>query len=160
MVLTIRPATLEDAQWLSTNLREDDVREIETASGRSPQEVVPLSFRVSSECYTIRFTDSTGRIEDKPVAIFGVSSDPEPGWGVMWLLGTTGIRRGSLSIIREATKWLDHWNEKYPKGIHNIVDTRNDLHVRWLQLMGFSFARTQVLVNDVPFEYATRYRKA
>jgi hypothetical protein len=159
MVLTIRPATDDDAQWLADHLRVEDHREIETASGRSPQEIVPLSVSVSRESYTIWLTDDNGTVSARPCAIFGVGDDPnEPQWGVMWFLGTPEIRKAPLSIIREAVKWLNHFNKKYPCGIHNIVDSRNDLHLRWLMLTGFTFSDHLYTIQGVPFVHAERHR--
>lgn len=157
MILTIRPATLADTEWVSKHLRDEDRREVETASGRSAQDVVLESFRLSAECYTIRLQDTSGRIDENPAVIFGVSKDPSrPGVGVMWLLGTPAMRRGALSIMREAPKWLDHFNRRYPNGIHNVVDTRNDLHIRWLMLTGFHFGIT-IDIQGVPFVHVMRH---
>lgn len=159
MILTIRPALREEAEWISQHLRDEDIQEVETAAGRSVTEIVPMSLALSRECYTIRLTDEHGRIEEHPAVLFGVSDDPSrDGMGIMWMLATNGIRRASLSVIREAPKWLDHFNHLYPNGIHNIVDSRNSLHIRWLLLTGFTF-EDAVLINGTPFVHALRVTK-
>lgn len=158
MILTIRPARQEDAEFISRNLRADDAREVETASGLPAEVVVPLSLAHSREAYVIHLQSREGGIEKDPCALFGVSDDKRmEGLGVMWLVGTSAMRRGALSIIREAPHWLDHFNRLYPNGLHNIVDSRNDLHVRWLQLTGFVFGDVQPILQDVPFLHAMRF---
>jgi len=156
MILTIRPAVRSEAEWLGANLREDDRREVETAAGLPAEQVVPLSFDQSRECYTIRLSTQRQTVEDEPCVIFGVTDDPHnKDVGIMWLLGTPRMRRAALSILREAPKWLDHFNRIYTGGIHNFVDTRNDLHVRWLLLTGFAMGDTYML-NGVPFVHVMR----
>ena len=151
---------MAEAEWLGQNLRAEDAREIETASGLPATTVVPMSFTMARECYTIRLTDSNGKVDERPCAIFGVSDDPAfMDMGIMWLLGTDVIRRGALSIVREAPKWLDRFCALYPAGIHNIVDSRNDLHVRWLMLTGFDILDTPLMVKDVPFIHVIRTLK-
>lgn len=155
MILTIRPAVRDDAVWIGQNLRDEDRREVETASGRPVEQVLLEAFYVSRQCYTIRL-NLAGAIDEHPAAIFGVSDDPNtPGLGVMWLLATERIRNGALAVLREAPKWLDHFNLMYTTGIHNYVDTRNSLHIRWLMLTGFTFEEAR-MINGVPFVHAFR----
>ena len=159
MILTFRPGTLADAEWIGQHLREEDKREVETASGLPATTVVPMSFTMSRECYTFRLATPRGTVEDNPCAIFGVSDDPKrPDMGIVWLLGTPEIRRSALSFMREAPKWIDHFLTRYPEGIHNVVDTRNDLHIRWLLLTGFIVGDEPLMVNGVPFVHAVRFK--
>lgn len=157
MILTVRPATQTDALWLGCNLREEDRREVETATGMAAEAVVPASLYHSRECYTMRRPDSDGRIADMPCMIFGVHEDPrESGVGVVWMLCSDAIRTAALSILREASYWLDAWAMRYPNGLHNLVDKRNILHLRWLQLMGFTF-HGEHEVNGQLFIHAIRW---
>jgi hypothetical protein len=157
MILTFRPALRSEAEWISGRLREEDRQEVLTASGKAPEEVLPVSFDLSRECYTIRLCGKDGRVESDPTVIFGIADDPHhAGMGVVWLLATDNIRRGALSILREGVLWLDHFNRLYPNGIHNIVDIRNDLHVRWLTLAGFKFVN-EISHNGHTFIYFQRH---
>lgn len=159
MILTIRPATKEDAEYLGVNLRPDDKREVETSTGQPADKVVPLSLSLSSECYTIRLTDSNGKIENAPAVIFGVADHTNvPDLGIVWLLATPKIHRAPISILREAAPWLDHFNKRYPAGITNIVDVRNDLHMRWLAILGFEFGNV-MRVNGHDFMHTMRFNR-
>lgn len=156
MHLTIRPATVIEAKWLGHNLREEDRREVETATGMAASAVVPASLSTSRECYTARRAGTEGYIEQDPFLCFGVADDPRnDGAGIIWLLATDKIRGANLSVLREASYWIDAWLRKYPCGLHNIVDARNSLHLRWLKLLGFSFEKN-VEINGQTFIHAIR----
>lgn len=136
MNLTVRPATQADIEYMARHLRPEDAREVETATGESPEKVLP---RFAGECYTARRAPN-----DPPCVIFGCDSD-----GVIWMLATPEVKRCPISVLREARYWIDHWSRKYGR-VHNYVDTRNALHLRWLQYLGAYFG-THVLVRGVPF---------
>lgn len=154
MILTIRPATLTDARWLGENLREEDRQEVETSTGTAASAVVSAAFSMSRECYTVRRSDGM-RIEQDPCLIFGVVDDPHNiNVGVVWLLATDSIRGANFAVIREARHWLASWLMRYPSGLHNTVDKRNQLHIRWLSALGFTL-EGEVLRNGQPFVHAT-----
>lgn len=149
MILKVQPASREEAIWLSSRLRPEDRLEVETATGKNVVEVIHNAYENSSECYTLRFND-----ELAPVALFGVAEGC-PLMGVPWLLATPEVVRGSKAIMREARMWLDTWSQKYGT-LHNIVDPRNPLHVRWLTSAGCRFGNYVVTVNGhdfLPFFY-------
>lgn len=150
-MIVIRPATREDAVWLSSRLRSEDKREVETATGLSPEEVVPFSFHMSEqECYTVRRVVD-GRVAVDPVAIFGVTPDPtNDTLGIVWLLGTSDLRLCALSVVREAGYWLNHLARRYSGGLHNYADSRNSLHIRWSQLTGFTLG-SPIEIRGAPF---------
>jgi len=142
--LVILPAKLEEVLWISSRLRPEDQNEVETATGKPVKDVLLKAFSLSrSECYTLRFNH-----EREPVAIFGVAEQDTI--GVPWFLATPDVTRGALSILREAPRWLDKWLLRYPSGLVNIVDSRNALHLRWIEAIGCSFGGTN-LRNGVPF---------
>jgi hypothetical protein len=151
MILTVRPATQADAQHIGANLRDEDRREVETATGMAATAVVPASLYHSVECYTARRATPRGTVEDDPFVIFGVTPDPQDGrLGVVWLLCTDAVRGAHLSLLREAREWIAHWMHLYPKGLHNLVDSRNATHRRWLTLLGFRDKGSQP-IRSVPF---------
>lgn len=154
-MIVVRPATLEDAVWLSSRLRSEDVREVETATGRSPLEIVPESFGISQECYTIRRVEA-GKVLPDPIALFGVSTCPtDEALGAVWLLGSRQLRLSALSVVSEAPLWLDHMSRRYAKGLYNFADLRNELHVRWCHLTGFEL-REVIDLNGFPFQLIFR----
>jgi hypothetical protein len=137
VILTTRPALLSDALWIGERLRPEDKREVETLAAVPAVDAVQWSFACSAEVYTWRLQDSRGRIEEGPAAIFGVTPGFHEGTGCPWLVATSEIIRAPISILREAQHWMDHFHQKYPQGLFNLVDARNGLHLRWLWLLGF-----------------------
>lgn len=104
-----------------------------------------MAWEQSSECYSIRLSTARGTVEEQPSVIFGIT--PSPGnssAGIIWLLSTEEIRRAPLSILREAREWVDYFTARY-SSIYNIADERNDLHIRWIQLLGFTLGDTYAL---------------
>lgn len=157
MILTIRPAQMAEAEWISTRLRPEDATEVQTATGMTPKEVLPVSLSLSQECYTVRLNRKFD-VVDYPAAIFGLAPDPMSSKrGVVWMLCTPEIRHCTLALIRESGFWLDHFESLYPEGIHNYVDARNELHVRWCVLTGFKLGALYMR-NGFPFHHAFRKR--
>jgi hypothetical protein len=148
-MIVIRPATEDDALHVGTFLRDEDQREVRTASQRPPGLVVLESFKMSSECYAV-FPVRRGRVSLDACALFGVSPHPEePGLGLVWLLATDDALRVSRSIMREAPLWLDHLGRNY-HALINAADQRNDLHIRWCEATGFTSVGEQE-INGFPF---------
>jgi hypothetical protein len=132
-LIEIRPARLGEAAYVGRNLREEDAREVFTATQRLPERVVVQSFKISRECLAVY-----RRGLPVPVALFGVADDPHTeGLGVVWMLCTDEVLRVSKTIIRQAPQWLDTLSRHYPLGVHNYADLRNYHHVRWCRLSGF-----------------------
>jgi hypothetical protein len=139
--------------WLSSRLRSEDAREIQRVSGKSPEEVLRLSVDLSDEAYTVRLEEH-GKPAANPCVVFVVSKDTmNEGMGVCWLLATPDVSIIARPLLRELPYWLHSWESKYPKGVHNLVDTDNMLHVRWLDHMGFAFGQTRD-IRGHPFVHA------
>lgn len=141
-MILVRPATLEDARFVGAHLRVEDEREVRTSAGRPGSEVVPLSFRASSKCYTVWHNR-------KPVALVGVVPRGM-GYGTVWLLCTDDVRHCALSLISESRYWIDYLAKGFPKGLTARADARNGLHLRWCKLVGFKELSSEV-VNGCRF---------
>lgn len=146
MKLVIQPVQRGEAEDISTRLRWVDQREVLTASGLPASELLPKAVPLCSECFTVRKTPSSS-----PLSIFGVNDDQDrPGVGIVWMLSTDQIATVRAALFREAPKWIDRWGQMYPRGLHNIVDARNVLSIRWLALLGFQFGE-QIERGGFPF---------
>lgn len=132
---------MEDAISVAKRLRPEDKQEVEKATGRPAESVVPFlvsQLPLSAERYSIRLQQGHNRIDEAPSLIFGVTPDAtHEGMGIMWMLATSDIVRAPISILREAKYWIARWLDKYPNGLHNRVAAFNGLHLRWLRLLGF-----------------------
>jgi hypothetical protein len=147
-----------EAIWLSTRLRCEDAREVRTATGGlSPEEVVPLSFDISTQVYTIR-PATPFQVDVHPVAMFGVGDDPaNEGLGLVWLLATKDMHRGKRGTLQSAPHFLNAMSRDYPLGLHNYVDDRNRTHLAWCKAVGLLPLET-VDVNGFPFHHVYRPR--
>ena len=145
------------AGWLvhlADNLRGSDAAEVKASSGIAPRDCLHLSFRMSSHAYAV--LDRAG----EPVAIFGAVPHPVPGIGIVWMLGTDGIKRNAAAIARQTRPRLDDLNRAYVT-LWNYVDARNALSLRWLRWGGFDCLaenRTHG-VERRPFHIYARTRK-
>jgi hypothetical protein len=153
-MIEIDSFTPEDVTYVAANLTEADELEITTAGGQTPQEALEWAIKVSSDSFAVfPILDS---VRHAPVALFGIVPDTQrsPGMAVIWLVSTPMLLSTSRSILHDAKQWIAEWLVQYPKGLHNLVDSRNERHIRWLKKMGAvfipEFGKT---VRGVPFLY-------
>ena len=129
-MVEVRPARLEDVEWIAPRLRDADRDEVLAAVGIAPEEALVEGFERSTKTFA-------GFYEEEPFIVFGVGTgQPDVGWP--WLLGTDKIREARMGFLRQSEYWLNELHEGHPL-LFNYVDARNTLHIRWLKWMGFSF---------------------
>ena len=135
-VVIVRPADLSDVSDLVRNLRPEDHREIASTQGDVDHaSLFAYAIGVSTSAFTA-IEAASGRV----VCMGGVGPRGD-GTGSVWLHGTPLMRTHALSLARmtpEAVKLL-HRDFRI---LSNWADTRNTLHIRWLQWAGFRFLRT------------------
>ena len=150
MSLEVRAARPEDAAALAPRLRAADLREIAAATGEAPLEVLARGIAWSAPALSA--IDPGGRV----VAVFGVVPD-DRGGGLIWLLGSDDLVRHPRTLVKAGRAWLDRMQERYPR-LWNHVDTRNEVHVRWLLRCGFEVVRTEEAhgVEGRPFHEVER----
>lgn len=127
----VREFQESDATYVAAHLRDADRAEIAAHSGRLPVDAIMGSARHSDLALTVCDATST------PAAVFGVA----PG-GCIWLLGTDALVQPPLAkqFLRECRRHVALLQERYPL-LHNVIDARNVVHIRWLRWMGFVFIR-------------------
>jgi hypothetical protein len=150
MILTVRPATEADARFIGKHLRINDAREVMTVTGQSGEPAVLTALHMSRECYSIRLSKD-GVINENPCVIFGLTDS-----NTVWMMTTPMIIRAPLSILRECRLWLDHWVRR-DGVVQNVVDLRNHLHVRWIQLLGCTMGDIYD-VKGLPFQHFYKER--
>jgi len=154
MIEFVTPTT-EDLKYLSENLREEDIREVETVSpGADLLELLKDSMKVSDQCFVVRK-------DGVPVVIFGSKATEDilslgANAADIWLLGTDAIKLNKTSFLKLSRKVVQEISEDVDY-LWNIVDPRNELHIRWLQWLGFSFPLPFRTQGGVDFLVAMRY---
>jgi len=132
--LIVRAPRNSDITAIARNLRAEDLAEVTAASGQDPVDAIGLGFAYSKPCFVVEF-------ETRPAAIFGVV--PTPGlecFGSVWLLGTNDIPLFSQRFLRDSRRWLEQITVGYDM-VGNVVDERNEKHIRWLRWLGFKFVK-------------------
>ena len=122
----IHPITLEAATEVASNLRPDDLREVEEGHGIDP---TLLPFLMSQNRSYVYFTVPDG----KTAGMAGVGEK-----GDIWMLCTPDIHRYPITFAREAKRYVDSRKEPL---LWNIVDSRNKVHLKLLRFLGFKFLR-------------------
>jgi hypothetical protein len=134
--LHIAPATLTDAHYLKSRLRQVDRAEVEAGTGRKAEEILPLSFSVSSVAYTVRET-----AEGNPIAMFGAAPSPHNSYlGVVWMLCTSKMSKVSKAFLKEMPTILNQLSLVFPDGLHNLAlfHPSRDKYLRWIEKAGFT----------------------
>jgi len=136
MECSIRPSNLEDLKSLSENLRTEDAKEITAQSGASPKGGLLYSYFMSKPCLTT--VSRHGHV----MSMGGVVPEGKD-VGRIWLLGCQSMFDDAIDkrwFLRQSKKTLDDMQNKYSL-LFNVVDARNELHVKWIQWLGFTFIK-------------------
>lgn len=133
----IHPATIEAALEVASNLRPEDYREVVEGHGQDPLIELP---KAVSTGFCVYFTVPNG----KTAGMAGVHEN-----GMIWMLCTPAIHEYPLTFAREAKRFIDSRTEPL---LYNIVDARNEAHVKLLRFLGFKFLRViKYGPNNLPF---------
>ena len=122
----IHPLTPEVALEVASNLRPDDFREISEGHGMDPLMYLASMSTVPS---TVYFTSPSG----KAAGMAGVGKE-----GDIWMLCTNVIHEQPTLFARQAKRYVDSRTEPL---LWNIVDSRNEAHLKLLKFLGFKFLR-------------------
>ena len=112
-------------------LRQADADEIMALSGLAPAVAVAYSIAHTQRGFA-------ALLDGKPAAIFGISDD------LIWLVGTDEITKHPITFFRETRRHFHELTRGY-NYLHNCVDARNKLHLRWLKWLGFEIEDAQIL---------------
>lgn len=138
------------ATKLSKNLRRADLDEIEAMASVAPEDALRTSVALSTHAYAIMGRDG------EPVAMFGAAPHPLPGVGIVWMLGTEGIRQEAVGIARQTRRYFDELNAAYDI-LWNYIDARNEVSLRWLRWGGFELlGDTAMGPEGLPFHIFAR----
>lgn len=133
--VVFRPATVADCVSLAPRLRAADAAEAEAVTGIPPE--YALKIALSPETMV-------AEVNGSPEMIFACTPSREDAddvsVGTPWMLGTPVVtspewRRAFLRASRIA---VEEWQARYAL-LHNYIDARNSLHIRWLRSLNFHF---------------------
>ena len=124
-----------DDVYISTRLRRADRDELQALSDKTPEAILREGGMISLPSCAI--VGNSGQ----PAGMFGVVPEGN-GVGRIWLLGTDELvaKPMRMQFIRESKNYLSGLERMYML-LHNEIDERNTIHIRWLQWLGFTFMR-------------------
>ena len=130
----VRETLPGDVIILGHTLREEDVREVEGLID------VPAALALKGTVEASAWT-RTIEVDGGVAGIFGVAPDPGvEDWGVVWFLAAPLIKDIRIRFLRESKEWVNLLFASGPyHKLHNIADTRNELHIKWLEWLGAKF---------------------
>ena len=142
----IHPITVKAALEVASNLLPADRREVFEGHGADPLQYLLLE-AAKAEC--IYFSSPSG----KAAGMAGVEED-----GKIWMLCTEVIHEKPMLFAREAKRYIDSREEKL---LWNVVDKRNETHLKLLKFLGFKFLRELNFgPNQLPFIEFCRVRRS
>lgn len=131
-----RPATLDDVQFVTNQMRVEDIEEVK-ALGLSPLDALTLGYETSLVTYTLLTPDT-----NEPGALLGVAPSTNPMLGAIWLLGTDSIVKHRFTFLRNSRPTLAAlFEETQKEAFYNITFCENTVHHLWLRWLGFTFLR-------------------
>ena len=128
----LTPTTVDDIVYIAPRLREADHQECLAATGREPLTVLLDGLRISDLTFTLRSP------EGERIGLLGVAPSHLEGAGAIWLCATTDIYKYQMAFLRRSKEFLPLLQKRYLV-LHNCVDARNTVHIKWLKWMGFTF---------------------
>ena len=151
----VRRARLEDAFKLAAKLRNEDLIEIRSyRKDRPPYKSLIDGIVMSGDnCWTIEGHDLS------VIAIFGVVT-VSPNVGSIWLLGSGRIKSIQREFLRHSKYWLEQLHKDHDL-LCNCVYAGNEVHIKWLKWLGFTFIRRIEAYGELglPFYEFLRIKK-
>ena len=139
-------------------MREVDVQEFRAQGINMDPAAVLQNGRTHSDCAWTIVADN------KPIAMFGVV----PMWqetvqwkkpiGSIWLLGTDDVKTFNKDFVRSSKHWLQRITKNYEL-VGNNVHKTNDVHLRWLEWLGFDFHIQTAIFGMPPKDFVLATRK-
>lgn len=141
--ITIRPATLQDAELLAQTMRQADIVEL-AATGTDPLTALIESVERSVVAWTAENDDGI-------ICMWGVApASILGGIGAVWLLGSDLVTQVKKRFLIETLKYVAEMRELFPVLI-NYVMVGNDVSQRWLRWAGAKFY-PPIKINGVWFQ--------
>lgn len=147
----IKVSVQEDVDALKDNLREIDLFECKSVSGNTGAEALQNCLDNSLVCYTIF-------INEKQVAMFGMTSTDKKHFGVIWLLGSDDTRKATNILVKHAKDIIEELLALRPI-LFNYVSVKNKTSIKWLKAIGFSVDMAPITYGIAGEKFYLFYKK-
>ena len=136
-----RATQLHDVCELAPNLRSEDKREVNTL-GKTSEQALLSGCLFGKVCRSI--INNYGQV----VGMYGVvPADSKT--GLVWMLGSDKLKKIKRPFLRESRTEVEGMNTLFPH-LWNIIDSRNEMHLKWIKWCGFKIIGER-MVNNVKF---------
>ena len=136
-----RATQLHDVCELAPNLRSEDKREVNTL-GKTPEQSLLTGYLLGRVCRSI--INNYGQV----VGMYGVvPADSKT--GLVWMLGSDKLKKIKIPFLKESRTEVEGMNTLFPH-LWNIIDSRNEMHLKWIKWCGFKIIGER-MVNNVKF---------
>lgn len=128
---------------ISIKLRQADKDELNASLGDMDTKVA-LSTAINESAFVGLLVGD----ENEIVGVFGVADAEEIiGLGYPWMVATDGLKKYTRQFLREGREFVAGLKYDF---MTNLVDSRNELHLKWLEWVGFEVERDTPLYLDDP----------
>ena len=134
-------AELKHVDFLASNMREEDVAEVE-AMGHTPKEALLTALERDDFTFTVLDPHKI------PYAMFGAGQAEPP---YIWMLGTNDVRLYQFEFLKRCREWVWGFVGIYEK-VHNYVSLDNKTAIKWLEWCGAVFVGDVINVNGKDFQ--------
>jgi len=136
-----RATQLHDVCELAPNLRSEDKREVNTL-GKTSEQSLLSGYLFGRVCRSI--IDKNGQV----AGMYGVVPVDEK-TGLVWMLGSNKLKKIKIAFLKESRTEVEGMNTLFPH-LWNIIDSRNEMHLKWIKWCGFKIIGER-MVNNVKF---------
>jgi hypothetical protein len=132
-LITVRKSIVPDIHEVAQTMRPEDVAEVYAGSGDSPHKALVKGYLHSTECFTL--------VKGGKLGMFGYVKAKDEPCAAVWMLASTNLLKHKWAFLRQSREWVDYMQAQSPV-LFNCVDQRNEVHISWLDWLGFRFVRT------------------
>ena len=136
-----RATQLHDICELAPNLRSEDKREVNTL-GKTSEQALLSGYLFGKVCRSI--INNYGQV----VGMYGVVPADDK-TGLVWMLGSDKLKKIKIPFLKESRTEVEGMNTLFPH-LWNIIDSRNEMHLKWIKWCGFKIIGER-MVNNVKF---------
>ena len=151
-MLWYRKATYKDILAIGPCLREADRSEFQVASCLTAVAALKESYKYLKWRQTIVKADLWCVLDGTtPVALFGTSGYMTNDMAVVWMCGTDLIQWKTIEFLKASREVMQDILRPFSM-VFNEIDSRNTVHIAWLEWLGFTIHRDcPVEIRGVPF---------
>lgn len=115
---------MDDVGAIAASMRPADRREIMLLSGQEPKEALTECFEQSEIVRTLAHKNT-------PLIMYGTTRQ-----GIVWGLGSEAIDNHTMGFLRVSREEVELLQGDHGQ-IYNLVHADNELHLKWVEFVGF-----------------------